>query len=245
MRSLFTLTFIVAAAFAIGCGQSPQSEEVNTESVTTEETPGFTAQRPAKQYMDPRESVNDFLIAVKSGDDKTATALLSTAAQREAWTNGLAISGEGFPDAQFKVSEVEYLNEDTEAHVMSVWENKTNYSDQKSFQCVWLLRSEPHGWCIYGMATKFLDHVEPVKLNFENQAEMQKRQQWAQEEIRKFAELQRHQQQADALAKQQGTHGPQAPGTPNGQMQQGASLQGQQARPAAQQATLPAQTSRQ
>jgi hypothetical protein len=33
------------------------------------------------------------------------------------------------------------------------------------------------------MATKFLEHVQPVVLNFENQREMMKRQQWAADQI--------------------------------------------------------------
>jgi hypothetical protein len=198
---ILTYTLLVTVTLAIGCGggapTTKTADQTSTSSETTaEDIPGFVAQRPQKKYANPSESVSDFLIAVKSGDDVTATALLTTDAQKEAWTNGLAISGDGFPDAQFDVSEVEYLNQNSEAHVMSTWSDKTPYDEEKTFQCVWLLRRESHGWCIYGMATKFLEHLQPIVLNFENQADMQKRQQWAEQQIVKHRELKLHQEQA-------------------------------------------------
>jgi hypothetical protein len=198
---IFTYSLLVTVTLAIGCGggapMTETADQTSTSSETTaEDISGFVAQRPQKKYANPSESVSDFLIAVKSGDDVTATALLTTNAQKEAWTNGLAISGDGFPDAQFNVSEVEYLNQNSEAHVMSTWSDKTPYDEEKTFQCVWLLRRESHGWCIYGMATKFLEHLQPIVLNFENQADMQKRQQWAEQQIVKHRELELHQEQA-------------------------------------------------
>ena len=117
-------------------------------------------QRPEQAYTDPRQAVHDFLTSVKNGDDTSATALLSTAAQQEAWRNGMAISADGFPDANFEVSEVEFLNNNTEAHVMSVWSDTTPDGEIKAFRCVWLLNHEPHGWCVYGMATKYLESMD-------------------------------------------------------------------------------------
>lgn len=233
MRKFFTLLVISFAALAVGCGgsQEPQVADDGGETASSSDQ-GFQAVRPAKQYSDPRESINDFLVAVKTGDDNSATALLTTDAQREAWTHGLAISAEGFPDAKFEVSEVEYLEENTEARVMSVWENKSQYGKEKSFQCVWFLRAESHGWCVYGMATKFLDHIRPAMLNFENQVAMQKEQAWAQQQIENYAALQQSQQQQ----LQAGTHGPTAPvgagaqvnGAQQQQQQQYRQAQGQQ-----------------
>lgn len=215
---LATLLAACVLLLPTGCSQSNPGDGAASNSMKSQAegpvatqvadaTPGFEPQHPAVRYDDPRQSVNDFLIAVKSGEEKVATSLLTTGAQKEAWTNGLAISGEGFPDAQFEISEVEYINENTEAHVMSTWADKTPYGEDKEFQCVWLLRQEAHGWCIYGMATKFLPTVQPIVLNFENQAEMQRRQQWAEQQIRQQRELELHQQQAL-------TQGPPKPGQP-------------------------------
>lgn len=191
MRVLISFVVTGFTLVAVGCG-GPSTDPVTSAQATpaadttsSDASPTFSAQRPAKTYVDPSVAVNDFLVAVKSGQDEAATSLLTTDAQKEAWTNGLAISSEGFADAQFEVSEVEYLNNNAEAHVMSLWSDVTQQGQRKSFQCVWLLRKESHGWCIYGMATKFLDDAPPVILNFENQNEMQRRQKWAEQQIAK------------------------------------------------------------
>ena len=210
MRTILVWSVLASFVAIVGCGDAPAPTTANSNSApaspadTTAETstPGFQPERPAARYDDPRQSVNDFLIAVKSGNDKLATSLLTTQAQKEAWSHGMAISAEGFPDAKFAVTEVEYLKENKEAHVMSTWADKTPYGEQKSFECVWLLRQEEHGWCIYGMATKFLENVQPIILNFENQAEMAKRQQWAEQQIKAHRELQEHQESAISVASQ-------------------------------------------
>ena len=182
--------------------------------------PGFEAQRPSQQYADPRQTVNDFLIAVKAGDHKMATTLLSEAAQQEAWKNGLAITSDGFPDAKFSISEAEVLEGNQEAHVMTVWENVREYGDQKRFECVWLLRNETHGWCVYGMAMRLeVEPPQPLVFDFENQVEMQRRQEWAQKQIEQYQQLKAHQAQAAAMAQQVGTHGPAAPGAQPAQQQ--------------------------
>lgn len=198
MRTIrYLSTACVTIAFVIGCGEKTPPESTPADSsAASDENAGFRPQRPTHRYDDPRQAVHDFLVAVKTGEESTATALLTTAAQKEAWSNGMAISSEGFPDAAFEVSEVNYLEGKTEAEVWSTWADKTPYGEEKSFECVWLLREEPHGWCIFGMAAKFLEGVPPVVLPFEDQAEMAKRQQWADQKIREQRQLERHQQQA-------------------------------------------------
>lgn len=204
IRSLSGMLLVTLLVAANGCGTADEphstadatTSNTSTTNASSSDEAGFVPQRPATRYDDPRQSVNDFLLAVKAGDDATATQLLTTAAQREAWTNGMAISAEGFPDARFQISEVEYINDQTEAHVLSTWADRTPSGQEKTFQCVWLLKHEAHGWCIYGMASKFLDHVQPIVLNFEDQAEMLQRQQWAEQQILKHQELLMHQQEA-------------------------------------------------
>ena len=209
--SIHSLSLAIIACLTIGCsgtGSSDPSQAItqsNNVSPTDKTAKnGFVPKRPAQSYEDPRLTVQDFLTSVKSGDDQTATALLSTVAQEEAWKNGMAISADGFPAARFDVSEVEYLNENKEAHVMSVWSDATPYGETKTFRCVWLLRREPHGWCVYGMSTKFLESMDPIELNFENQADMQKKQRWAEQQIAQH--LERQQPQVQGPPVQQATH---------------------------------------
>lgn len=194
MRATSVLTFAILTSLLLGCGDSPQLQVASDNVTPISTSPGgtvaandeFQAVRPAKVYNSPQESVQDFLTAVTTGDDATATALLTTQAQRETWRNGLALTSEGFPGAQFQVTEVEQLSP-TEAHV------QTNWIDEKqdSYPCVWLLRKESHGWCIFGMATKFMENADPVILPFEDHKLMAQRQSAA---IRQMQQYQLQQQ---------------------------------------------------
>jgi len=189
---------LMFGCLTFGCGGPATHSDPNSSTLRAEGAPAasgvgashFTPRRPSQAYADPGDAVRDFLTAVQGGDEKTATSLLTSAAQEEAWENGLAISADGFPDAKFDVSEVEYLTGNSESHVMSVWTDKTSAGETKNFQCVWLLRQEQQSWCIYGMATKFLESMAPVVLNFEDQSDMMKKQKWAADQIAKHRQLQ-------------------------------------------------------
>ena len=185
-------------AFTAGCGDAPtpattqtgdSSHATSTAQVTDQqansELPDFQPKRATKTYSDPREVVVDFLQAFRDGRNDHATALLSTGAQEEAWKNGMAITAEQFPQAEFTISEIAYLDENTKSHVMSTWSDVTATGKEKQETCVWILRKEPHGWCISGMASKFLEGVRPVELDFEDQADMQRKIRWAEDQIRR------------------------------------------------------------
>ncbi len=195
MKTSFrSLTLVMVACLTFGCGRPASHSDPNSSTeppvASDAGASDFAPQRPTQTYGDPRDAVRDFLTAVQGGDKNTATSLLTSAAQEEAWENGLAISADGFPDAKFDVSEVKYVNGDSESHVMSVWSDETPAGETKTFQCVWLLRHEQQSWCIYGMATRFLESMAPVVLNFEDQSDMMNKQKWAAEQIAKHRQLQ-------------------------------------------------------
>ena len=54
------------------------------------------------------------------------------------------------------------------------------------------------------MANKFLESMDPIELNFENQADMQKKQKWAEQQIAQH--LERQQQQVQGPPVQHATH---------------------------------------
>ncbi len=195
MKTSFrSLTLATVACLTFGCGRPASHSDPNSSTeppvASDAGASDFSPQRPTQTYGDPRDAVRDFLTAVQGGDKNTASSLLTSAAQEEAWENGLAISADGFAAATFDVSEVEYIKENSESRVMSVWSDKTPAGEEKTFQCVWLLRNEQQSWCIYGMATKFLESVAPVVLNFEDQSDMMKKQEWAAQQIDKHRQLQ-------------------------------------------------------
>ena len=214
MRAVLVLNVTFAISLFLGCTGSPTSESASTDNSddSAANTPaagvddGFVAIVPQKVYTDPTESVNDFLVAVTKGDDKTATSLLSYAAQRETWSNGLALTSDGFPGTRFKITDVESVS-DIESHVQTTWEDE----NKNTYPCVWLLRKEQHGWCIFAMATKFMDGAQPVILPFEDHDELKRRQHAA------LQQLKQHQLAAQQASRIPTTSPPEQQG---GQVQQ-------------------------
>jgi hypothetical protein len=122
--------------------------------------------------------------------------MLTTKAQEEAWRAQSAISPPGSQTAQFQVSEVEYINDKQGAHVLSTWRDVNNRGEKEEYEIIWILRHEPHGWGVAGMATKFLAGADPLILNFENHAEMLARRRWAEQEISRSTQQSATPQQA-------------------------------------------------
>ena len=188
MRATIVLILASVICSLFGCGNSPDPQQqanteapANTASSHAPTTPaetsadhGFVALNPPKHYTDPQDTVRDFLHAITQGEDKMATSLLSYAAQRETWSNGLALSSDGFPGTRFQITAQELVREN-EAHVETTWVDEHN----NSYPCVWLLRNEQQGWRIFAMATKFMENADPVILPFEDHAELRRIQQQA------------------------------------------------------------------
>jgi len=206
MRTLITF-LLVGFVVSLGCGQADDTTVSSTTGADTKAVSpakDFVPIRATKTYDDPQTTVVDFLAAVKAGDDNAATSLLSTAAQRDAWSNGMGITTEGFPNAEFDITEVAYLKENQEAHVMCKGKDQAVTGGEAQFDCVWMLKHEPHGWTIYGMAS-VVDGFN-VPLNFENQMEMQ-------QTLTQLDRRMREKKAAAQIAAQQGpeTLGPQRP----------------------------------
>lgn len=210
MRTTIVLTFVFIVSLSLGCSESPQMDVASSgtpgavaTAQATDADQNFVPLAPLKVYDKPSESVRDFLNAITTGDDKTATSLLSYAAQRETWANGLALTSEGFPNTRFEITAEESVS-DTVTHVETTWVDE----QQNSYPCVWLLRKEQHGWCIFAMATKFMENANPVVLPFEDHAKLRKVQEAAMQQMRQQQMAANHQQQAASqISTQQPTTG--------------------------------------
>ena len=77
--------------------------------------------------------------------------------------------------------EVEQVNGG--AHVATDWTDLDTDGRKHTDRIVWILRHEPSGWRIAGMATKVFADQEPIVLNFEEPEEMLRQQQLAEDEI--------------------------------------------------------------
>ena len=58
----------------------------------------------------------------------------------------------------------------------------------KTDEAIWVVRREPEGWRIVGVAAMVFPGEPPVVLNFEDPDDMLRQQQWIREEIRRRTE---------------------------------------------------------
>ncbi len=150
---------------------------------------------PAPAATTPAEAVTNFLDAVRRGDDGQAEALLTEMARKKTREMDLAVAPPGSPTAKFEVGATEYPYEGGEiAHVSSQWSDIDGSGYEQTDEIVWILRKEPGGWRIGGMATKLFDDQPPLILNFEDPQDMVKKQEAAEAEIRRRAEAEQAQQ---------------------------------------------------
>jgi len=69
------------------------------------------------------------------------------------------------------------------AHVATDWTDLDTDGRAHTDRIVWILRKEPVGWRIAGMATQVFADREPIVLNFEDPEDMIRQQQLAEDEI--------------------------------------------------------------
>ena len=130
---------------------------------------------------DPESATFEFLEAVRIGDDQKAASMLTAMARQRTAEKQMVVAPPGSPTASFAVREVMLVDEG--AHVATDWTDADADGHMHTDRIVWILREQPEGWRIAGMATKVFDDRPPVVLNFEDPEDMLRQQQWAEEEI--------------------------------------------------------------
>ena len=145
--------------------------------------PGISAVEAAKQpsvqvaaTASPDQVVQVFLDALKQGDIATKAALLTQRAREETAREHFDINPQSAPNAVFEVKPAQYLPENPHgAHVISTWTETYPDDGELKYDVVWVLRKQPEGWRIAGMAIELVPGAEPACLNFEDAADMAKK----------------------------------------------------------------------
>lgn len=174
---------VLACASFIGCG---------SESATPEQAAATAA---PQTNSNAKESVQLFLQAVKDGDDKTAETMLTPLAREKTAEFDIAVAPPGSQTATFKVLDLELIGDDA-AHVASQWTDYDQDGQPHTDDLVWMVRLEPEGWRIAGMAARLFPEEPPLFLNFEDPEDMIRKQELAAEEIRQRAMAGETQRQA-------------------------------------------------
>ena len=145
-------------------------------------TPGGDAVAPAKQ------TVVVFLEAIKRGDDDSARGMLSTAARTKTEEMGISIAPPVADTATYTVRECEVVSDSGDlVHVGTTWTDVDGEGFQSSESVVWVVRLDPEGWRVVGMAMRVFEDLPPLLLNFEDQEDMLAKQEMVAEELQKRA----------------------------------------------------------
>ncbi len=143
---------------------------------------GGSSQPGAAADVEGAEAViSEFLAAVKKGDDKRASELLTQVARKKTTEMEMVVAPPGSDTASYKVLESEV--EGSEAQVGTDWTDLDADGRPRTDRIVWMLRHEAEGWRISGMATRVFPDMPPILLNFEDPQDMLRKQQLAEEEI--------------------------------------------------------------
>jgi hypothetical protein len=153
----------------VGCGNSDQ--------------PAGGSQANAASQEGPDAAVFKFLEAVRKGNDADASNMLTKVAQQKTKEMNLVLAPAGSTTASVAVGEVRLIGQDG-AHVSSTWtdvgdDGKTPITEE----FVWMVRKDPEGWRIAGMAVQVFEDQPPLLLNFEDPDDMERKQRLVEEEM--------------------------------------------------------------
>ncbi len=186
-RTAWIVSLAVLTVSAMGCGGSDQASQASATGGNDAQSAAAAGGNATADAAAPAAAVFDFLEAVRTGNDAKAATMLTQLARRKTAEFELEVAPPGSDTAQFKVGEVEFLAEDG-ARVVSTWSDLDEKSQRLSEQIVWMVRREPEGWRIAGVAATVFKGDLPVLLNFEDPEEMLRKLEWIQQEKQRRAQ---------------------------------------------------------
>lgn len=140
-----------------------------------------------------KSAVVAFLDAIKRGDDAAASAMLTKVARAKTQELGLSVAPPVNPAATYSIRECEMVGEAGDlVHVGTTWTDTDPDGFTSTDNVVWVVRLDPEGWRVVGMAMRIFNDLPPLLLNFEDPEDMLAKQELV------AAELQKRAQQAAA-----------------------------------------------
>ncbi len=159
---------VLLLVMALGC-----SPDESTDSSSD------SAKSPTKSAVDtgpPEQTVHEFMMAFKNGDDTKASELVSEKTQNEMKRTDFGVSPPGSKDMKFQVGKVQYVPDSTDlARVDCHIEDKDEDGEDVKMDVVWFLRKEQPGWRIAGIAMKVFPDLPAVLYNFEDMDDVQRK----------------------------------------------------------------------
>lgn len=152
LRKHWMMLLSLSVIGVLGCGETEEPQE-----------------EPAD--VGPGAAVREFLNAVREGNDEKTQQMLTETARQTAEKLGMNLSPPRSDTAVFEIGEVEYLTEDG-ARVACTLSDLDQNQQRQTQEVIWMLRLEPEGWRIAGVAASLVEGQPPRKLDFESLKEM-------------------------------------------------------------------------
>jgi len=178
---MFPLALV--AALSAGCGGSGETDD----SSTSQADPSQAGASGAGDAPDPAEAVTVFLEAVRRGDDAKAAAMFTETARQKASEMNIEVAPKGSDTARFQIGQVEYVDQAL-AKVPSTWSDYDPQGELRTDNMAWMVRREPEGWRVAGMAATVFEGEPPLLLDFENPEETLRKLDLLREEIHRRSE---------------------------------------------------------
>ena len=180
---------VLGLGWITGCGARSAAESSGTE--------------PAKAV------VVAFLDALKRGDEDTAKSLLTQVARAKTDELEISVAPPVNDSATYTVRGAEMVGEDDDlVHVGTTWTDVEADGSKTSDNVVWVVRLDPEGWRVVGMAMRIFQDLPPLLLNFEDPEDMLAKQAAVAEELTRRATSQAGQTPAPARTARGGTPSP-------------------------------------
>jgi hypothetical protein len=183
MRCAILVGAFLVGLGLIGCGGTTTPTGQNGPSADPNAT--TVAAKPAGKPVSvpanatPDQVVSVFLDALRGGDQATTAALLTAKALTETSQRNLSVCPQATPNMQYQVTKSEVLPENPSgAHVNVTW-SETYPDGTVSYEVVWVLRKQPEGWRVAGMAIELVPGQGLAFLNFEDPDDMIRKQEEA------------------------------------------------------------------
>jgi hypothetical protein len=178
MRYPLSLVMLGVACLSFsGCGKSDDAAPVAAAPANS------AATAPAQ----PEDILDQFLTALKKGDKVKAEGLLTTVAREKTAAEGIGISDLSAASSQmaFQIQGVQPLvmpDGKEAAHVSCAFTAKLDDGKTETHNIIWALRKESIGWRVAGMAWTPFAGEPPIFMDFEDPADMLRKQQLLAEE---------------------------------------------------------------
>ena len=152
--------------------------------------PGCSAGGSASAKTEPaKATVVAFLEAIKRGDDAAARGLLTKVARLKTEELGISVAPPVADSATYSVRDCEMVSDaDDLVHVGTTWTDVDTDGFKTTENVVWVVRLDPEGWRVVGMAMRVFDDMAPLLLNFEDPEDMLTKQEMVAQELQKRAQ---------------------------------------------------------